>query len=209
MTKAIDEAKRIYHEHLEIAKNVITEYAELENRVRRAKENIINLEDEKIHLKDKRPSMLANNEDVSDLNKRLKEIDEEVELNQDTITGVKEKGLEIFPEVQFAQRKASIKHDEYLKQQLLELRNKSMKIAPKFAELLKDIITLESVIYGFGYSCSAVPRDSIRTIPNLNGDGVLFNNNSWYIYKNNKERVFKKYNLESFTLPEVNTAAFE
>ena len=82
----------------ELFKNAKAKYIEIYNqeenldrRMYQAKENIVNLEAEREELKANRPALLADNEDVSEINNRLKEIDDEIELNQDTIKGIKTK----------------------------------------------------------------------------------------------------------------------
>src|SRR5574344_2879607 len=72
---------------------------DLYNRGRKAKAAIVNLEEEKAQLRADRPALLADNKDVSEINKRLKEIDDEIELNQDTILGVEEKRKKIKNEI--------------------------------------------------------------------------------------------------------------
>lgn len=95
MTKQIDEAKEMYNEHLRKYNEFLELDKDLMNRLEEAEINISNLEIEKEELRQKRPALLADNEDVSEINKRLKEIDEEIELNKDTIIGIETKRKEV------------------------------------------------------------------------------------------------------------------
>lgn len=91
MTKLIEEKKEIFNQkwqELEDMKNLDND---LSRRLSEAEENLADLQTEKEELKAKRPALLADNADVAELNNRLKEIDEAIELNQDTITGIKDK----------------------------------------------------------------------------------------------------------------------
>src|SRR5574344_2362176 len=93
-----------FEEANNLRKELITLDDELYNRCEDAKSEIIDLEEEKVQLKSERPALLADNEDVSKINKRLKEIDDEIELNHDTIIGVDEKRKKLNHEIFMAKQ---------------------------------------------------------------------------------------------------------
>lgn len=88
MKKSIDNKKEYFNQNLQEYTNMQNEDNDLDNRLLEAQENIVNLQEEKEKLKQQRPAMLADKADISELNKRLKEIDDEIEINSDTVTGI-------------------------------------------------------------------------------------------------------------------------
>ena len=94
MTSKTEKKKELFKEARTKYIEIYNQEEELDKRMFQAKENIVNLEAEKDEIKASRPALLADNEDVSEINNRLKEIDDEIELNQDTIKGIKAKKKE-------------------------------------------------------------------------------------------------------------------
>lgn len=78
-----------------------------------AKINIKNLEEERENLKTKRPSMLAENQDISELNQRLKDIDDEIEINKYTISGVEVKIKEVHNKELDIRQEANVAYQNY------------------------------------------------------------------------------------------------
>lgn len=63
----------------------------MDNRKIEAQNDIIKLQEEIQNLKNQRPTLLAESKSVVKINKRLKKIEEDIELNQDLIKGITEK----------------------------------------------------------------------------------------------------------------------
>ena len=84
----IEKARQDFEEALKIKEQYAAEDKQLLSRIRNSENNIISLQKEADELKSKRPAMLAEEEDVTTLNQRLKNIQEEIELNQDTIAAL-------------------------------------------------------------------------------------------------------------------------
>lgn len=152
---------------------------------------------------------MADNEDVSDLNKRLKEIEDEIELNQDTITGIKTKKKDIRYQVLNLQQETNAAYQDYIGQILADIRKEYMKVAPILAELLKDYITLESLRDGDGYGYAEFTTKHINCLPNFDNSSIpLFQYNYYNIACNNKERVLKKYNIPKYCVRKVSLSDY-
>lgn len=63
----------------------------MDNRKFAAQNDIVKLQEEIQNLKTQRPTLLAEGKSVVKINKRLKKIEEDIELKQDLIKGVTEK----------------------------------------------------------------------------------------------------------------------
>ena len=83
MANKIEEKKEIFNQKRQEYKDMKDKKSNYSKRIEDSKINIINLEEEREELKAKRPTMLAENEDISELNQRLKDIDDEIEINKD------------------------------------------------------------------------------------------------------------------------------
>ena len=151
MANKIEEKKEIFNQKRQEYKDMKDKKSNYSKRIEDSKINIINLEEEREELKAKRPTMLAENEDISELNQRLKDIDDEIEINKDTIAGVEVKIKEIHNQVINARQNANIAYQEYIQMVLTQVANEYMKIAPKLAELINDFIVLEDMRDGDGY----------------------------------------------------------
>ena len=88
MTNKIQEKKEIFLNKKAEYDKIRQDDNKLYERLNIAEENIVSLQEEMDSLKQQRPAMLADNEDITALNKRLKAIEEEIEINKDTITGI-------------------------------------------------------------------------------------------------------------------------
>ncbi len=99
MTSKTEKKKELFKESKARYIDIYEQEENLDSRMSQAEENIVNPEAEREELKANRPALLADNEDVSEINKRLKEIEEEIELNQDTITGIKAKKKDVRSQV--------------------------------------------------------------------------------------------------------------
>ena len=88
MNKQIEEKKKLFEDAWKVRTDFEEEDFKLRQRAEQAKKDIIKLQEETEKLKEKRPALLADNKDVKKLNKRLKDIEEEIEINNDLITGI-------------------------------------------------------------------------------------------------------------------------
>lgn len=88
MNKQIEKKKKLFEDAWKVRTDFEEEDFKLRQRAEQAKKDIIKLQEETEKLKEKRPALLADNKDVKKLNKRLKDIEEEIEINNDLITGI-------------------------------------------------------------------------------------------------------------------------
>ena len=168
-------------------------------RIRQAKEDIEALEQEKTDLKAKRPSMLAENEDISELNNRLKEIDDEIEICKDTILGVEEKLKSVENQLRDARRIAMIAFEEMVKAEMDKLIPTYQKYAKKLAEIIMDYNALEEICNSSQrYYNPAIPSD--LEIPNLlNSNEPFLKHYDWDTTKEIRNKVREKYKLSEFS----------
>lgn len=129
MNKKYEEAKENFNEQLENYNSLLKHDKDLENRLEEAEINISNLETEKEEIKQKRPALLADNEDVSEINKRLKEIDEEIELNKDTIIGIEAKRKEIQNNFAWAKERADKAYRKVISMAIQKAKKEYAKVA--------------------------------------------------------------------------------
>lgn len=202
MANKIEEKKEIFNQKRQEYKDMKDKKSNYSKRIEDSKINIINLEEEREELKAKRPTMLAENEDISELNQRLKDIDDEIEINKDTIAGVEVKIKEIHNQVINARQNANIAYQEYIQMVLTKVANEYMKIAPKLAELINDFIVLEDMRDGDGYHRVFFTPEKIKCLPTF-GDKVLFYNDYYDIVRSHTARVLKKYDIPEYYVTRI------
>ncbi len=202
MANKIEEKKEIFNQKRQEYKDMKDKKSNYSKRIEDSKINIINLEEEREELKAKRPTMLAENEDISELNQRLKDIDDEIEINKDTIAGVEVKIKEIHNQVINARQNANIAYQEYIQMVLTQVANEYMKIAPKLAELINDFIVLEDMRDGDGYHRVFFTPEKIKCLPTF-GDKVLFYNDYYDIVRSHTARVLKKYDVPEYYVTRI------
>lgn len=204
MTKLIEEKKEIFNQKLRELEDMKNLDNDLSRRLSEAEKNLADLQTEKEELKAKRPVLLADNADVAALNNRLKEIDEAMELNQDTITGIKDKRKKMHNPILYKIQDTNGAYKDYINEILAKKREDYMKIAPKLAELLKDYITLE---YMRDRDCSGrayFTTEDIMTLPNCNDEKhPLFYYHYYTVADENRERVKEKYKLPEYDMRRV------
>lgn len=209
MTSKTEKKKELFQEARNIYIEIYNQEKDLDKRMLQAKENIVNLEAEREELKVSRPTLLADNKDISDLNNRLKEINDEIELNQDTIKGIKIKKKDVRCQVLTERQNTNAAYQEYIRQILADIRKEYMKIAPKLAELLKDYIALEFLRDGDGYNYAEFTTEHIKCLPNFdNSSAPLFKYNYYNIACNNEERVIKKYGMPKYYVRKVHLSDY-
>lgn len=210
MTSKTEKKKEIFNQTRDKYIDIYKQEESLDSRMHQAKENIVNLQEEREELKANRPALLADNEDVSDINNRLKEIEDEIELNQDTITGIKAKKKDVRSQVLSMRQETNAAYKEYIGQILADVRKEYMKVAPKLAELLKDYIVLESLRDGDGYGYAEFTTQHVNCLPNFdNSSTPLFKYNYYNIAGNNESRVLKKYNIPKYYVKRVSLSEYD
>ena len=170
-----------------------------------AEEKIVELQEEAEELKKKRPKLLADCKDISKLNKRLKEIDEEIEIQKDTIIGVNEKRENMNDVIREAEYNTQDAFKSYVKVFLNKLEKEYMNLAPKLAEILTEYITLENMYHGndFNY-VHKIDYDGIRFLPNLKDEkNPFFQYKTFEIYKNNAQRLQEKYDIPDYQVHKI------
>lgn len=178
-------------------------------RLNAAEENIVSLQEEMDGLKQKRPAMLADNEDITALNKRLKAIEEEIEINKDTITGITAKRKSIHNHILSLRQDVNSEFQNYIKEILTSLRKDYMKLAPKLAEILKDYIALETIRDGDGTNFACFKIDDINRLPNFDDEQhPLFEYKYYGIASDNRERVREKYGIPDYYVQRVRFTDF-
>lgn len=198
MNKKYEEAKENFNEQLENYNSLLKHDKDLENRLEEAEINISNLETEKEEIKQKRPALLADNEDVSEINKRLKEIDEEIELNKDTIIGIEAKRKEIQNNFAWAKERADKAYRKVISMAIQKAKKEYAKVAPKFAELLKDFMTLDDLYNRQAWGIETFSHEDIMRVPSLKDNSYLFVHNIWKVPSQNRNRVLEKYNIPKY-----------
>jgi chromosome segregation ATPase len=191
-------ARENYLEKRQAAEAIDTTKYEFKDRIKQAKSDIATLEEEKLELKKKRPAMLADNEDISELSKRLKEIDEEIEICQDMILGLEEKLKIIKSPLEDAIRDAHIAFEEMVKAEMDKIVPKYQKYAQKLADVILDYNALEKIYNGRTNYLPKI-KTSLETIPNLlNPNEPILQHLEWEKFSKIIEAVKKKYKLTDF-----------
>ncbi len=209
MTDKIEEKKEIFIQKIQECKDIYKQDEEFAKRIWEAEQNIILLQEEKDELKKQRPILLADNEDISELNQRLKDIDEEIDINQDTITGLKTKREEYHVKKLYARQDANSAYEEYIKLLIVKVRNDYMKIAPKLAELIKDNIVLEDLRDGDSNGSAYFTTEHIKCLPNYKDpEHPLLKYNYYNIVNTNTDRVLKKYNIPHFNIRHISLSDY-
>ena len=179
--------------------DILEKESALIRRANEAEEKIVELQEEAETLKKKRPQLLADCKDISKLNRRLKAIEEEIEILKDTIIGVNEKQENLRLEIREKIWDAQHAFQEYIKEILANLDKKYMKIIPKLIDIMTEYITLESICHGNINYLTKFRYDDISRIPNLyDKDKPLFENRSYVIWKENNQRLREKYELPDY-----------
>lgn len=180
------------------------EIDEMDSRKLNATDNITKLQEEIQKLKEQRPALLADGKSVSKINKRLKKIEEEIELKQDLIKGITEKKKNLEIAIHNARNKKQDAFQNYVKGIKQKVAKEYMEIAPKFAELVRDYILLEHMYYGSDrIYASNIPYNDIKRIPSLTSEKPLFEHKIYDLYINYDDVVKEKYNIPNYEVHEI------
>ncbi len=195
-----EKMEEIFNECGKIFKKINT----MNKRQMTAQKNIKILQEEMAKLKAQRPALLADGKDVTKINKRLKKIEEEIELSEDLIKGIIAKKKNLDDTIY----QTKIKRQEAFKNYVKGIMNKVAmdynEIAPKFAELVREYLVLEYMYYGSDRAyVSAICQYDIRRIPSISDNNPLFEYKLYDLYINYNNDVRKKYDIPEFEVHRI------
>lgn len=200
MTDAKEKMERVFSE----CRKFFGEIKAMDERKEQAQDKIETLQDEIVKLKEERPALLAEGKDVSKINKRLKKIEEEIEVNQDLIKGVDNKKKNLQINIYNARVKKQEAFQDYIKSIMKTVAKEYMEIAPKFAEVITRYILLEFMLQGSDKSyVPAISYKDIKRIPCLNSDKSFFNYKLYDLYINYEDDIREKYQIPEYEVRRI------
>lgn len=200
MTDAKEKMERVFSE----CRKFFGEIKAMDERKDQAQDKIKTLQDEIVKLKEERPALLAEGKDVSKINKRLKKIEEEIEVNQDLIKGVDNKKKNLQINIYNARVKKQEAFQDYIKSIMKTVAKEYMEIAPKFAEVITRYILLEFMLQGSDKSyVPAISYKDIKRIPYLNSDKSFFNYKLYDLYINYEDDIREKYQIPEYEVRRI------
>lgn len=200
MTDAKEKMERVFSE----CRKFFGEIKAMDERKEQAQDKIKTLQDEIVKLKEERPALLAEGIDVSKINKRLKKIEEEIEVNQDLIKGVDNKKKNLQINIYNARVRKQEAFQDYIKSIMKTVAKEYMEIAPKFAEVITRYILLEFMLQGSDKSyVPAISYKDIKRIPCLNSDKSFFNYKLYDLYINYEDDIREKYQIPEYEVRRI------
>lgn len=200
MTDAKEKMERVFSE----CRKFFGEIKAMDERKEQAQDKIKTLQDEIVKLKEERPALLAEGKDVSKINKRLKKIEEEIEVNQDLIKGVDNKKKNLQINIYNARVSKQEAFQDYIKSIMKTVAKEYMEIAPKFAEVITRYILLEFMLQGSDKSyVPAISYKDIKRIPCLNSDKSFFNYKLYDLYINYEDDIREKYQIPEYEVRRI------
>lgn len=200
MTDAKEKMERVFSE----CRKFFGEIKAMDERKEQAQDKIKTLQDEIVKLKEERPALLAEGKDVSKINKRLKKIEEEIEVNQDLIKGVDNKKKNLQINIYNARVRKQEAFQDYIKSIMKTVAKEYMEIAPKFAEVITRYILLEFMLQGSDKSyVPAISYKDIKRIPCLNSDKSFFNYKLYDLYINYEDDIREKYQIPEYEVRRI------
>ena len=200
MTDAKEKMERVFSE----CRKFFGEIKAMDERKEQAQDKIKTLQDEIVKLKEERPALLAEGKDVSKIIKRLKKIEEEIEVNQDLIKGVDNKKKNLQINIYNARVKKQEAFQDYIKSIMKTVAKEYMEIAPKFAEVITRYILLEFMLQGSDKSyVPAISYKDIKRIPCLNSDKSFFNYKLYDLYINYEDDIREKYQIPEYEVRRI------
>ena len=200
MTDAKEKMERVFSE----CRKFFGEIKAMDERKDQAQDKIKTLQGEIVKLKEERPALLAEGKDVSKINKRLKKIEEEIEVNQDLIKGVDNKKKNLQINIYNARVKKQEAFQDYIKSIMKTVAKEYMEIAPKFAEVITRYILLEFMLQGSDKSyVPAISYKDIKRMPCLNSDKSFFNYKLYDLYINYEDDIREKYQIPEYEVRRI------
>lgn len=195
-----EEMDRIFNE----CQKFFDEIYEMDRKKEAALNNIAALREEIIKLKEQRPALLADGKSVAKINKRLKKIEDEIEVNQDLIKGVDNKKKNLQINIYNARVKKQEAFQDYIKSIMKTVAKEYVEIAPKFAEVITRYILLEFMLQGSDKSyVPAISYKDIKRIPCLNSDKSFFNYKLYDLYINYEDDIREKYQIPEYEVRRI------
>ena len=188
-----EKALSAYNNHVEAS-------GKLYSRKSKAKEDIDKLETQLQDLKEKRPQMLADEIDITNLNKEMKEVEEHSSIKIDEITGLEAKLLEIKKQDLPLMQEVNDTYEKLVEPKLEIAKKKYNKLAKQFAEITKECSVLQELSHGprkyVRYSCLI---EKFNFIPALDSNVEPFLKTTyWDVMRDNRDAVVQKYELPDF-----------
>lgn len=200
MTDAKEKMERVFSE----CRKFFGEIKAMDERKDQAQDKIKTLQDEIVKLKEERPALLAEGKGVSKINKRLKKIEEEIEVNQDLIKGVDNKKKNLQINIYNTRVRKQEAFQDYIKSIMKTVAKEYMEIAPKFAEVITRYILLEFMLQGSDKSyVPAISYKDIKRIPCLNSDKSFFNYKLYDLYINYEDDIREKYQIPEYEVRRI------
>lgn len=167
------------------------------DRTRDAELKICQLNSKKEELKLLRPKYLADKKDITELNQKLKNIDEDLEIQKDLMTGLAEKIKPLKNEVACCGRNTNVCFEELVQVKMNKVAEKFNELAKPLAEITKDYLVLEYLRNSTRMSWVSIARE-FGYIPNIGGDKPFLDANIHQLYINNNKEIRKKYGLPDY-----------
>ena len=178
---------------------------EMDRKQEAAKNSIAALREEAVKLKEQRPELLADGKSVTKINKRLKKIEEEIELNEDLIKGITAKKKSLDTTIYNTKIKRQQAFQGYIKGIMNKVAKEYREIAPKFAELVREFLLLEYMYNGSDrIYASEISYNDIKRIPSLSGNKPpLFEYKLYDLMINYDDVVREKYGIPEFEIRRI------
>lgn len=189
----------------EIFQNANQEYKDLcakindcWSRDNEAKRKIIELDAEKEEVKQLRSTQLAEKADITKSSNRLKEIEEEKEIQLDLIAGLEVKAKELKTHTANLGANANEAFRNLIKCKLRKIEEKYNREAPKLVSIINEHMTMDYILQSnsnFFFS----DFKNTQIIPKLGDkDNPFFKFSLYDIHRKNEEFVRKKYNIPEY-----------
>lgn len=178
---------------------------EMDRKQEAAKSSIAALREETVKLKEQRPELLADGKSVTEINKRLKKIEEEIELNEDLIKGITAKKKSLDTTIYNTKQKRQQAFQGYIKGLMNKVAKEYREVAPKFAELVREFLLLEYMYNGSDrIYASEISYNDIKRIPSLSGNKPpLFEYKLYDLMINYDDVVREKYDIPEFEVRRI------
>ena len=178
---------------------------EMDRKQEAAKSSIAALREETVKLKEQRPELLADGKSVTKINKRLKKIEEEIELNEDLIKGITAKKKSLDTTIYNTKQKRQQAFQGYIKGLMNKVAKEYREVAPKFAELVREFLLLEYMYNGSDrIYASEISYNDIKRIPSLSGNKPpLFEYKLYDLMINYDDVVREKYGIPEFEIRRI------
>ncbi len=167
------------------------------DRTRDAELKISQLNSEKEELKLLRPKHLADKKDITELNQKLKNIDEDLEIQKDLITGLAEKIKPLKNDIVFCGKNTNACYQELVQAKMDKVAKEFNELAKPLAEITKEYIVLEYIKNDDRNYWTSL-GEKFGFIPHIGSEKPFLNANIHGLYIDNCKEVQKKNNLPNY-----------